>query len=252
MQGYAIRSVTVSGASVVNAHSVGQGLATSLVALASRARDTENPSLASASARLRLAGVTRFNVPSSSSVLQRPQLESSVCQRKYSAGVTRGWGEACCARTLPPGRASIARMTPVRVRAKLPTIRVLIATSRYRINSSNTPNKVMTIPDRDKAHARARVHHQEYEDRRQEHHLQKDYDEQTNRGRGPTGNRQVGTHANCDYCRQQHQAQNTERDRGGQEPHADDVDEHGHRAKSVHNQRVEVHLGRPHQSLTAR
>src|SRR5712691_4339148 len=130
MQGYAIRSVTVSGASVVNAHSIGQGLSTSLVALASRASDTENPSLASASACLRLAGVIRFRVPSSSSLPQRPQLESSVCQRTYSACVTRGWGVACCARARSPGSASVARMTPVKIRAELPTISVLITTSK--------------------------------------------------------------------------------------------------------------------------
>src|SRR5713101_9775593 len=48
---------------VVNSHSMGQGLSISLVLLASRARDTENPSLASASACFRLAGVIRFRVP---------------------------------------------------------------------------------------------------------------------------------------------------------------------------------------------
>ena len=49
MHGYAIRSVVVSGTSVVNSHSMGHGLSTSLTALASRARETEKPSLASAS-----------------------------------------------------------------------------------------------------------------------------------------------------------------------------------------------------------
>src|SRR5579863_6253611 len=115
---------------------MGQGLSTSLVALASRARETVKPSLASASACLRLAGVIRFRVPNSSSLPQRPQFESSVCQRAYSACVTRGCGVACCACARPPGNASVATMTPVRTRVELPTISVLITTFK---NASSSP-----------------------------------------------------------------------------------------------------------------
>src|SRR5438552_5737928 len=94
------------------AHSIGQGLSISLDALASRASDTENPSFTSAAACLRLAGVTRLSVPNSSSLPQRPQLESLVCQLWYSAKFVSGWEGAGCALesdTLPTTAAPTSR-----------------------------------------------------------------------------------------------------------------------------------------------
>jgi len=52
---------------------------------ASDARDTVTPSFTSAAACFRFAGVIRLRVPSSSSFPHRPQFESSVCHRSYSA-----------------------------------------------------------------------------------------------------------------------------------------------------------------------
>src|SRR5947209_10325366 len=48
------------------------------------------PSFTSANADLRLAGVFRLSVPSSSSFPQRPQFDNSVCQASNCASLTRG------------------------------------------------------------------------------------------------------------------------------------------------------------------
>ena len=56
--------------------------------LASPASDTVKPSWTAATACSRLAGVTRFSAPISSSAPHRPQLERSVFHCSYCASVT--------------------------------------------------------------------------------------------------------------------------------------------------------------------
>src|SRR5688572_20004024 len=90
MQGYPMRSVAADEVAVTMAHSTGQGTSTPFSVSAFDASDTATPSFTSAAACALFAGVTRLSVPSSSSLPQRPQLESSVCHRSYSALVTRG------------------------------------------------------------------------------------------------------------------------------------------------------------------
>src|SRR5262245_1762797 len=85
-----MRSMAADEVAVTIAHSTGQGTSTPFWVSAFEASETVTPSFTSAAACARLAGVTRLSVPSSSSLPQRPQLESSVCQRSYSAFVTRG------------------------------------------------------------------------------------------------------------------------------------------------------------------
>ena len=80
-----MRSVAADEVAVTMAHSTGQGTSTPFSVSAFDASDTATPSFTSAAACARFAGVTRLSVPSSSSLPQRPQLESSVCQRSYSA-----------------------------------------------------------------------------------------------------------------------------------------------------------------------
>src|SRR5687768_12927345 len=85
-----MRSVAADWVAVTIAHSTGHGTSSLFTVSASEARDTVTPSLTSAAACLRFAGVTRFSVPISSSFPQRPQFESSVCQRSNWARVTSG------------------------------------------------------------------------------------------------------------------------------------------------------------------
>src|SRR5206468_239257 len=90
MQGYATRSVAPASPAVTIAHSTGHGTSMSFFVKAFDANDTDTPSLTRAAAALRLAGVTKFSVPISSSLPQRPQFESSVCQCSYSVCETSG------------------------------------------------------------------------------------------------------------------------------------------------------------------
>src|SRR5688572_29956834 len=85
-----MRSVADDWVAVTIAHCIGHGTSSLFAVSASEARDTVTPSLTSDAACFRLAGVTRFSVPSSSSFPQRPQFDSSVCQRSYSARVMSG------------------------------------------------------------------------------------------------------------------------------------------------------------------
>src|SRR5262245_18898727 len=77
-------------------HSTGHGTSTPFWVSAFEASDTATPSLTSRAAWARLASVMRLSVPSSSSLPQRPQLVSSVCQRSYSALVMSGREDVLC------------------------------------------------------------------------------------------------------------------------------------------------------------
>src|SRR5436853_7582775 len=125
MHGKAILSIAVDCVAVIMDHSIGQGLSGSFFVLSSEAREIEIPSFTSATASLRLAGVIRLRVPSSSSFPQRPQLDSSRCHRSYSAFATRGcvavpWG--------PAAGESAANMTitPDRINMEVRPITLLI------------------------------------------------------------------------------------------------------------------------------
>src|SRR5262245_48030592 len=90
MHGNATRSIAVVCVAVSIAHSIGHGLSGLRSVLSFDARETEMPSFTRAAACLRFADVIRLSVPISSSFPQRPQFESSVCHRSYSALVTNG------------------------------------------------------------------------------------------------------------------------------------------------------------------
>src|SRR5678816_431312 len=121
-----MRSIAADAVAVTMAHSTGQGTSTPFSVAAFDASETATPSFTSAAACGRFAGVIKLSVPSSSSLPQRPQLESSVCHRSYSTLVTNGRddagdGPACERRTMPhetthistePDRASL-RIAPV-------------------------------------------------------------------------------------------------------------------------------------------
>src|SRR5512145_493666 len=112
IHGYPMRSVAADEVAVTMAHSTGQGTSTPFSVSAFEASDTATPSFTSAAACARFAGVIRLSVPSSSSLPQRPQLESSVCHRSYSTLVTSGRdeageGPACDTRTTPQATTHI-------------------------------------------------------------------------------------------------------------------------------------------------
>src|SRR6266699_764914 len=90
MQGSATRSVAPVCDVEVIAHSAGHGTSTAFSVKVFVDSDTGTPSFTSANAALRLAGVIRLSVPSSSSRPQRPQFDNSVCQASYCASLTRG------------------------------------------------------------------------------------------------------------------------------------------------------------------
>src|SRR6266852_2802516 len=90
MQGNATRSVAPVGVEVVIAHSAGHGTSMAFSKNVFVDKDTGTPSFTKANAALRLAGVIRLSVPSSSSFPQRPQFDNSVCQRSYCVSLTRG------------------------------------------------------------------------------------------------------------------------------------------------------------------
>src|SRR5215475_11002701 len=90
MQGNAMRSVAPVCDEEVMAHSAGHGTSTAFSVNVFVDSDTGTPSCTSANAALRLAGVIRLSVPSSSSLPQRPQFDNSVCQASNCASLTRG------------------------------------------------------------------------------------------------------------------------------------------------------------------
>src|SRR5215469_9502526 len=90
MQANATRSVAPVCEAEVIAHSAGHGTSTAFSKDVFVDRDTGSPSFTSANAALRLAGVIRLSVPSSSSFPQRPQFDNSVCQASNCVSLTRG------------------------------------------------------------------------------------------------------------------------------------------------------------------
>src|SRR5438874_5574121 len=90
MQGNATRSVAPSTLAEVIAHSAGHGTSMAFSKAVFVDSDTGTPSFTSANAALRLAGVIRLSVPSSSSFPQRPQFDNSVCQASNCASLTSG------------------------------------------------------------------------------------------------------------------------------------------------------------------
>src|SRR5262249_42643664 len=117
MHGNSTLSIAIDCVAVSMPHSMGHGLSTSFSALSFEAIEIEMPSFTSAAACLRLAGVMRLSVPSSSSFPHRPQLDNSVCHRSYSAFVTRGCVAVCC------GQAAI---TPTTIKTAITVINVFI------------------------------------------------------------------------------------------------------------------------------
>src|SRR5262252_3532171 len=93
MQGNATRSVAPVCEAEVIAHSAGHGTSTAFSKDVFVDSDTGTPSFTSANAALRLAGVIRLSVPSSSSFPQRPQFDNSVCQASNCVSLTRGWDD---------------------------------------------------------------------------------------------------------------------------------------------------------------
>src|SRR6266850_5333276 len=89
MQGNATRSVAPVSVEVVIAHSAGQGTSMAFSKNVFVDSETGTPSFTKANAALRLAGVIRLSVPSSSSFPQRPQFDNCVCQAWYCASLTR-------------------------------------------------------------------------------------------------------------------------------------------------------------------
>src|SRR5205814_99454 len=90
MQGNATRSVAPVCVEDVIAHSAGHGTSMAFSVAVFVDNDTGTPSFTRSNAALRLAGVMRLSVPSSSSFPQRPQFDNSVCQASYCASLTRG------------------------------------------------------------------------------------------------------------------------------------------------------------------
>src|SRR5260370_23074070 len=88
IQGNATRSVAPVGVEVIIAHSAGHGTSMAFSKKVFVDKDTGTPSFTRANAALRLAGVIRLSVPSSSFFPQRPQFDNSVCQRSYCASLT--------------------------------------------------------------------------------------------------------------------------------------------------------------------
>src|SRR3981189_2430990 len=93
MQGNATRSVAPVCEVEVIAHSAGHGTSTAFSKNVFVDSDTGTPSFTSANAALRLAGVIRLSVPSSSSFPQRPQFDNSACQASNCVSLTRGWDD---------------------------------------------------------------------------------------------------------------------------------------------------------------
>src|SRR5580692_6300444 len=90
MQGNATRSVAPVCESEVIAHSAGHWTSSAFSKNVFVDSDTGTPSFTSANAALRLAGVMRLSVPSSSSFPQRPQFDNSVCHASNCLSLTSG------------------------------------------------------------------------------------------------------------------------------------------------------------------
>src|SRR5262249_12430598 len=125
MQGYATRSVAPIWVDVSIAHSAGHGTSMAFSIAVFVDKETVTPSLTSANAAFRLAGVIRFRVPSSSSLPKRPQFDNSFCQASYCAWLTRGRGGAPC-ETASPTKATVmaAEQTRIETPLKNPTLMI--------------------------------------------------------------------------------------------------------------------------------
>src|SRR5215510_3190021 len=117
MHGYATRSVAAASVAVTIVHSAGQGTSSAFWVAALEASETVTPSLTSATAARRLAGVIRLRAPISSSLPQRPQLERSFFQRSYSAVVTTCVEAGCCEDRLPADNPNSNNTSRLRVKA---------------------------------------------------------------------------------------------------------------------------------------
>src|SRR5215510_6159687 len=106
MQGNATRSVAPVSEVEVIAHSAGHGTSTAFSVNPFVDSDTGTPSFTSANAALRLAGVIRLSVPSSSSFPQRPQFDNSFCQASYCFWLTSGRDDPCEAASPSPTKAA--------------------------------------------------------------------------------------------------------------------------------------------------
>src|SRR5262245_45716516 len=113
MQGNATRSVAPVSVADVIAHSAEHGTSMAFSVYAFADRDTGTPSFTRASAALRLAGVIRLSVPSSSAFPQRPQLDNSVCQASYCASLTRGRVDDRCEAASPANAAMPTEQTRI-------------------------------------------------------------------------------------------------------------------------------------------
>src|SRR5207248_6546564 len=109
MQGNATRSVAPSTLAEVIAHSAGHGTSMAFSKAVFVDSDTGTPSFTSANAALRLAGVIRLSVPSSSSFPQRPQFDNSVCQASNCASLTSGRDDDPWAAAPPTSAAAMPR-----------------------------------------------------------------------------------------------------------------------------------------------
>src|SRR5882672_8973167 len=109
MQGNATRSVAPVCETEVIAHSAGHGTSMAFSKNVFVDSDTGTPSFTKANAALRLAGVIRLSVPSSSSFPQRPQFDNCVCQAWYCASLTRGRGGVPWESASPTNAAVMAR-----------------------------------------------------------------------------------------------------------------------------------------------
>src|SRR3984893_14678166 len=107
MQGNATRSVAPVCETEVIAHSAGHATSMAFSKNVFVDNDTGTPSFTSADAALRLAGVIRLSVPSSSSFPQRPQFDNSVCQASNWASLTRGRAGDCWAAAPPMSAATM-------------------------------------------------------------------------------------------------------------------------------------------------
>src|ERR1700730_6070861 len=93
---------------------------------ASAASETVMPSLTSAAACFRFAGVTRLSAPSVSSLPQRPQFDSSVFQRSYSTLVTGASNVDATVSLWKRGARVPAPPTPTTTSVATPTTSLLI------------------------------------------------------------------------------------------------------------------------------
>src|SRR5215813_5773272 len=109
MHGNATRSVAPVCVEVVIAHSAGHGTSTAFSVNPFVDSDTGTPSFTSANAAMRLAGVIRLSVPTSSSFPQRPQFDNSVCQASNCASLTSGRDDDPCEAASATSAAAMPR-----------------------------------------------------------------------------------------------------------------------------------------------